>query len=571
LLCVTALLVGGCESAPRGAAEPDVTEPADTGGEASEGSEAAHTDATATSDALEGGDAGQDAAVDSSIHDATSDGGGDDAGARPWVSCEESPAGCTAETGVIRVDGRFDDWQGREPWLVDSAEGGSDIDIQELWVAHDDAWIFLRFRLGEPINLQEDNGLTLLVDADDDPATGDSNGGLGVELEWTFGQRRGWYYQAGQVFDLSAELAGVFSAPSVASAEFEVALRKEASPVGNVAAFTSDALAIRLVDRPWTNGGDRLPNDAAAASLTLPAAEPSPAPISLVRSASTALRVVSYNTLQSGILYPERAVAFRRILAALDPDVVALQECYDVNGADAKTIIDAWLPLPGATWNVRKVGELIVASRVPVLGTWTAPPLNQTQALLLEPAPGLELLLLNAHFSCCEKEAQRQVQADGVVSFVRNVRDQSGGYPISPDAPLLLVGDLNLVGTPKPLQTLLTGQIVDTTEFGPGAPMDADGSAMTDLLPRHVNHPLTFTFRVGGESTFSPGTSLPSRLDYAIYSDSNLEVARRFTLDTAELTPGQLEDAGLLPNDTAVASDHRPVVLDLMFAAKPQN
>ena len=54
-------------------------------------------------------------------------------------------------------------------------------------MAHVEQHLFLRLELGQSINLQEDNELTLHLDTDNDPTTGKQTLGLGAELSWTFG------------------------------------------------------------------------------------------------------------------------------------------------------------------------------------------------------------------------------------------------------------------------------------------------------------------------------------------------------------------------------------------------
>ena len=56
-----------------------------------------------------------------------------------------------------------------------------------------------------------------------------------------------------------------------------------------------------------------------------------PQPITLERSNEDDIRVVSYNTWNEGILDNDRQIHFKRILQALDPDIIALQEHGDLS------------------------------------------------------------------------------------------------------------------------------------------------------------------------------------------------------------------------------------------------
>ena len=56
---------------------------------------------------------------------------------------------------------------------------------------------------------------------------------------------------------------------------------------------------------------------------------------------------------------------------------------------------------------------------------------------------------------------------------------------------------------------------------------------------------------------------VPGRLDFLLYSDASLSLARSFVLDTRDLSPRWLKNHRLRPADTADASDHLPIVADL--------
>jgi endonuclease/exonuclease/phosphatase family metal-dependent hydrolase len=57
----------------------------------------------------------------------------------------------------------------------------------------------------------------------------------------------------------------------------------------------------------------------------------------------------------------------------------------------------------------------------------------------------------------------------------------------------------------------------------------------------------------------------PGRLDYMLYSDSTLEVARAFVFDSADLGAEWLDRHGVQAGDSAAASDHLPIVADFRW------
>ena len=93
-------------------------------------------------------------------------------------------------------------------------------------------------------------------------------------------------------------------------------------------------------------------------------AVPYPEPIPLERLHDDDIRIVSYNTWNDGIINEERQLHFKRILQALDPDVIVLQEHWDWNEID--DVIQSWFPedVWHASWTYR---DLVVLSRFPIL------------------------------------------------------------------------------------------------------------------------------------------------------------------------------------------------------------
>ena len=136
---------------------------------------------------------------------------------------------------------------------------------------------------------------------------------------------------------------------------------------------------------------------------------------------------------------------------------------------------------------------------------------------------------------------------------------QDAGDPVTPGMPVIVAGDLNLVGHSRQLRTLLEGAILDTATHGPGRPLDWDGTALADAAPLHTTGRETYTWR-GDDSPFAPG-----RLDFILYTDSVLELANGFVLWTPDLRDADLERTGLHARDTVTASDHLPVVADFVF------
>jgi endonuclease/exonuclease/phosphatase family protein len=144
------------------------------------------------------------------------------------------------------------------------------------------------------------------------------------------------------------------------------------------------------------------------------------------------------------------------------------------------------------------------------------------------------------------------------MAFIRDARSP-GGLELAEETPIVVLGDMNMVGLRRQLNTLLTGEIVNTRLHGPAFAPDWDGTALADLKPPLVADPANFTW-YDTASPFHPG-----RLDYLVFSDSVLEPGSRFVLFTPTMHPDSLSALGLEADDATIASDHMPVVGDLRY------
>ena len=290
------------------------------------------------------------------------------------------------------------------------------------------------------------------------------------------------------------------------------------------------------------------------------------ATVSLDKDNPAFVRVMTWNMLWGGLI--DRPGPFNRILAALEPDVILFQEAADLTWWEIRNRLDDILPLGGgAQWQVYWANNNAVASPWSS-SMWlgeTIPSSNRGMAMALIDLPdaehGTDLYVVNAHFKCCggmggSEDDQRQKQSDALVNWFRDLREPGGYVNLPADTPFLVAGDFNMVGGPQPLLTLLDGNIIDESTFGSDSPPDWDGSHMADLVPPHSAAPAAHTWR-------SPtGWHGPGRLDFVLYTDSVMYAAKRFVLDTAEMSAGDLAAYGLLAQDSADASDHLPIIVD---------
>jgi len=293
------------------------------------------------------------------------------------------------------------------------------------------------------------------------------------------------------------------------------------------------------------------------------------------RWAATDLRVVTYNIHMDDIFAddnPVQAAKFVRVMQALQPDVINLQEIYNHTAAQTSSLMDSILPLGGgATWYAHKSGDKVLVSKYPLKmkATDTIPdPPGTNYAMALVDLPDgqfqRDFYFMNCHFQCCSTEgaeARRQEQADALVNWMRDARTSGGKVNLPKGTAMAVVGDLNVVQGPAPVYKLLNGNIVNEGIYGPDSPPDWDGTSLADAHPVHNGSGTT-------DWTRKQGKNPPYRLDYVLYTDSVLGIANHFVLNTVSMTDAERSATGLHRYDVTLSTsnyDHLPVVVDFRF------
>lgn len=244
------------------------------------------------------------------------------------------------------------------------------------------------------------------------------------------------------------------------------------------------------------------------------------------------LRVASFNTLEHGVLDFERGGAQRRLLAAMEPDVVLLQELGAVPAEQVARALD--LPHGVGKQVNRVVGHSIV-SRYPLTGLGGTPE-RFVAALVAGPTP---VVAISVHLSCCgylgsDQDDRRLKQARELADFIRGVRaGQVSGCPA--DVPVIVAGDFNDVGSPN-----LRAEVA---------------AASVRRIP--LTHPRWPSAHTWG----TRGAKYPASVLDLMFASPDANWRRGFILDTAELTDAELAVLHLERRDSAT-SDHRILVAD---------
>ncbi len=462
----------------------------------------------------------------------------------------------------ILADGIFEEWEEQPVIFADAAgDGGtSGVDFGELKIYNDDTFIFFLIEVGTEINLQDLNDILIYLDTDNNTSTGQAINGIGAEIIYSFGNRSGFFYSSGNSTMIFHDDINLVSAPTVTSDRFEIAIKRDISIQGNSLFQGND---FKVVFRDDNNTGDILPaaNEGVEYTFASDALDPLP-DYTIQKAKDTNLRFLSYNVLSNGIFDPSRVPSFTRLLQAMQPEIIGFQEIYDLPSNLVANQVESMLPSgPDQQWYHAKEGpDCLAISRYPILESAFIQGNNSNDgngAFLID-VPGIEtnLLLIVAHPPCCANNVERQMEVDLIMQFLREAKDGNGPIPLEADAPIIILGDMNLVGDNNQLETLLTGNISDEAAYGPDFTPDWDGNNLLDAHPYSTGVPFSYTW-YNEASSFSPG-----RLDFIIYSGSNLNLENSYALFTPGLPQDSLNTFNLLANDATFASDHLPLVAD---------
>jgi len=459
-----------------------------------------------------------------------------------------------AGSQTIRIDGDYSDWSNINPAFTDNLNDGQSngIDFENIWVYNDQSNIYFRFQLNKEIDLQEDNELAIYIDYDNDINTGFKINGIGAELRFLFGDRLGIISTNGETEFISFDAVNLLVAPSVTSTEFEVSFSREISEYGlNFEA--EENITFRLEDNGFN--GDEAPNDLSGIDYTIDESIMSETPaIDLERKSNTDFRFMTYNIENDQLFDGSRKNAFRRIFQATNPDIIAFQEIRDFSSSQTRALIAEFLP---GTWYHQKHGfDIVTVSRYPINFSEN---INGNAAYYLD-VDGKEILMINCHLPCCDNDNDRQSEVDGIMEYIREARSGNSNYQLNDGTPIIVAGDMNFVGDREQPNTFLTGDIFSNGSYGPDFNPDWDGTDFSDADPSATGTISNFTW-INRFGSFFAG-----KLDWVVYSDSQMKLLNTYALWTEGMSFGELEANDLNSFDVVFAADHLPVVTDFNFS-----
>ena len=508
---------------------------------------------------------------------------------------------------VVLLDGDLSDWDGVPDLLVDARDAApaSPVDVLSLRALDDPDWLYLLLALGGEVNLQAMRGtLHLVVDTDGDATTGGTALGMtGADMVLDLSPRGEG--DGAQPYGAGFAVRGVVSAgpgtprpaydvgaaglPTWAASRFEIRLSRRGADDGF--GRLGDRVRLRLVAVSPEGHGDETVA-ATYAFVTPVGSAPTEADLApLLTKAPGAVRVAQWNVSEGSFRNPERHA---RVLAAVRPDVVLLDEVYEEISDEALEAFFAHPDLAAlGTWrwaysgaggrqktvvaardrNVRQEPSMhrveyheadlaALRRRIPdaahrmvdlearvhmsATGVWVD--VDGTEVLFVP------LDLQSAGYLGSPQDLLREVQAETLRRHVREALASPQaltGHPATQQAspgalaPVVVGGDFNPVGSRAPVDILASG-------------LDTDGSDLALAAPRRLGEASLFTWTDPGHGPFAPG-----RLDLTLYADAALETTGGFVFNTGDLSDAQLARLGLDRHLSATTSDHLVVVTDL--------
>jgi len=453
----------------------------------------------------------------------------------------------------IILDEDFSDWTDDMLVYSDSLDDNqSSINFGKLYVNDDEEFIYFLLEVGAEINLQDNNSINLFIDTDNNSSTGLSKDGIGVDFQFTFGERRGkYYFSNGSSVNVYHDDIDLINSPTVTSDRFEFCIYKSSVISGNIL-FPSDNIKIIVEE----TGSDRLP-DLGSVDYAMKKNLIEYKSYSISKLNEDHLRILSYNVERDSPFDNNKKAYFERIIKAVNPDVIGFQEIYDHSAAEVKNFVQSILP--DETWYISSaVPDIIVVSKFPVKKSAQTDG-NGIFLLDLRPKYDSDLFFISAHPPCCTNDIERQEEIDAFMAFLRDSKNGTSSIPVEENTPIVIVGDMNLVGLKRQQTTLITGDIFYNGIYGADFNPDWDETALADSKPITTNTNTTFTW-FSESSSFFPG-----RLDYVVYSNSVLEKENGFSLFTRALPADSLTKYNLQKEDVVNASDHIPLVVDFSF------
>lgn len=444
-----------------------------------------------------------------------------------WVTAVSSGM----DPALLCIDGQFGDWI--EPALLaqdpkGDAAGG--FDLVRVAGAGAGTQLYVQFEMDQPRNLQSglsaEGTLRLLIGMSSKD-----------QLEVNFRERMASVVS--RPGERVAWTAIKFAClPTYAAKQYELRLDLESLGVR-----VGDTVTLQFAGSDSLGEPLKVVMNGAGAEL----------PMVATAKLAGALRVANLNTLHAGLSDPRRATQINRLLKAVEADICCFQEELEEQAfrESAPRVVPH---ADGTAVNVHWQGDCGIATRLPLQPldmrfeprfSRTDPVRRQTGAAAAIQMPdGRYLVVCSVHWSCCGyqgdvRDQARVREANRVADELARLRAGAWGDHLR-EAPVIVVGDYNLVGSRAPLDTL-------------------ESCGLSECLVRGLADNSACTWRGPEDESFWPG-----RLDLVMFDATRLSRRGGFILNSGDMPDSLLQQLGLQRRDSEV-SDHLLIVADFDF------
>ncbi len=461
----------------------------------------------------------------------------------------------------ILIDGIASEWPAENVY-TDAGDNGN-LDILEVEIDDNDEFLFLRILFNKEIDLQDEQNITLYIDADGNAATGFDKYGMGSEIVYSFGERDGFLRINGRNRFINHSDIGLLALPTITSKVYEIAIKKTFDVFGSSYSMEGP---VSIAFANEGNTFDIIPNEGEN-PITYKLGGEGTTDIDadfIEKQDETDIRLLSYNVERDALFDSFNGRHQKDLIRTISPDIIAFQEIYNHGPREVLERIKD--DVPGIEeWDFASVNsDIMIFSKYDIIAFQQ---IDGNGVFLLDMGDNRQLLLYNVHFPCCANDSGRQSEIDRLMSTVREPELLSSiSSKLQEPYSIMITGDMNLVGLQENYNTLLTGDIVSEGVYGPDFNPDKDGSVLEDAQPLTSGVPATYTW-------FSPGSSyIPGRIDLFIYSGSNIKKKNAFALSTESLPSSILNAWNLDDQESSTwASDHLPIVMDFTFNLDEDN
>ena len=462
---------------------------------------------------------------------------------------------------TIKIDGFFDDWNTDMNTYVDDSFDSEGIELLEFSVCHDNEYLYVKVKLDVEIDLTEDffnpAELMIHIDADNNQSTGFSINNIGSEYGINFYNKF--------IFDdtnypnvdtLSLYDLDVIPLPTYTSDEFEIAINRS---------LFSDTISLSIKEYL---GNDKMPDGGDIFTYVFDdvCSESTPV-VDFSRNDSTYLRLFNYNVWSNGLINNNRVDEHRRILESVSPDIITYQECGNTTYNDVLSFLNTSSVYYPYIYPNLNSGNLTI-SKYLSLQSWQVS--NRIDAELIDLPDNVystDILIINGHPPCCSNNEGRQENFDALIQFILDAKTPGGVIDLPINTPISFSGDMNLVGYAEQYYTIVNGTISDNDTFGPGGFPDWDDTPLEDQRCYFNEKNIAYTW---DKSNPSSGDYPSGRLDFVFFTNSVMSVDKSFIISTENMSPSLLAQNNLFWDDTKIASDHFPVVVDFVLETVSQ-